>query len=120
MKAMPRPKTVDDYLALPYKVEVLHDEEDGYFARVVELPGCMTWTERAEVLWPMVEDAKRAWISSALEHGDDVPLPQTESQDVVPIRMSKELQQKLRHKATRDGITLDQLVTRTLTRAAGE
>ena len=40
-----KPKTVDEYLALPYTVEILHDqsgEKAGWFARVVELPGCMT------------------------------------------------------------------------------
>ena len=118
----PRPKAVDDFLALPDRVEVSHDEEDGYFAQVVELPGCMcmTWTKRAEELWPMGEDAKRAWITVALEHGDPVPVPQAEASDVVPIQMPEELQRKLRHRATQDGVTLDQLVTRTPAHAVGE
>lgn len=36
-------RTVDDYLRLPYTIEVIRDESDGlpgYVARVVELPGC--------------------------------------------------------------------------------
>jgi predicted RNase H-like HicB family nuclease len=66
-KAM-RPKTVDDYLALPYTVEVLHDqsgEQAGWFARVVELPGCMTQTDTFDELETMVQDAMRAWILTA-------------------------------------------------------
>ena len=37
-------KTVDDYLKLPYTIEIFRDDADntaGWVARVVELPGCM-------------------------------------------------------------------------------
>jgi hypothetical protein len=34
-------QTLEQYLRLPYAVEVLR-KKDGYVARVVESPGCMT------------------------------------------------------------------------------
>lgn len=34
-------KTPGYYMRLPYMAEIRH-EEDGWFARVPELPGCMT------------------------------------------------------------------------------
>lgn len=67
---------VDDSLALPYTIEVIHDpsgEAAGWFARVVELPGCMTQTDRCDELEAMVQDAMRAWIVTAREAGIPVP-----------------------------------------------
>ena len=69
-------KDLDYYMGLPYTVEVKQDEEDGsYFAKIVELPGCMTWAETYEELGPMIEDAKRGYIEDSLEHGDPIPEP---------------------------------------------
>ena len=70
-------KDLDYYMRLSYKVEVSHDE-DGYFARVEDLPGCSTYTISEGTLvelFELVEDAKRGWIEDALEHGDPVPEP---------------------------------------------
>lgn len=69
-------KTLDHYLALPYTIEIIPDEDDGgYVARVRELPGCLTQADTWEELLQMVEDAKRLWIESALEYGDPIPEP---------------------------------------------
>ena len=119
MIAMQAPETIDDYLALPYTVEVIPNEE-GYFARVIELPGCMTWTDRIEDLWPMVDDAKRAWIGVSLEYSDPIPVPASSSPEALVVRVPTELQRDLRRRATEDGVTLDQFVTRTLARAVGK
>ena len=69
---------VEDYLSLPYTIEVTQDESDGYtgwFAKIEELPGCMTQADTFDELGEMIDDAKRAWIESALEDGIEVPLP---------------------------------------------
>ncbi len=69
---------VEDYLKLPYTIEITQDESDGYtgwFAKVEELPGCMTQADTFDELGEMIEDAKRAWIKSALEDGIEIPLP---------------------------------------------
>jgi predicted RNase H-like HicB family nuclease len=51
-------------------------EEDGYFVRVLELPGCLTYADTLEKLSPMIEDAMRDWIEvSLVEYGDDIPEP---------------------------------------------
>ena len=120
MASTTQAKTVDDYLALPYTVEISHDPEDGYFARVVELPGCMTWTDRIEDLWPLVEDAKRAWIEVSLEHGDDVPEPRAPGEGVVVVRVPGHLHRELRRRAARQGVTVDEFVAEMLARAVGE
>lgn len=70
-------KTIDDYLRLPYTIEIYPDEEDGGFvASVRELPGCFTQADTWAELQPMIEEAKRAWLEVALEFGDPIPEPQ--------------------------------------------
>ena len=69
---------IEKYLSLPYTIEVLRDEDEnnpGWFARVVELPGCMTQGDTFEELGEMIEDAMRAWIETALEDGQPIPEP---------------------------------------------
>ena len=68
-------KTVEYYMSLPYTVEVGGDDEAGYFAEVLELPGCTTEAETLEELKPKIKDAQLAWIEATLEAGDPVPEP---------------------------------------------
>jgi antitoxin HicB len=71
-------KTVDDYLKLPYTIEVFRDaneDDPGWVARVAELPGCLTQADTFEELGEMIEDAMRGWIEIALEDGTPVPEP---------------------------------------------
>ncbi len=69
-------KTVEYYMSLPYTVEVASDDEAaGYFAEVLELPGCATEAETLEELNTKIKDAQLAWIEAALEAGEPVPEP---------------------------------------------
>ena len=118
---MTNPKTIETYLALPYTVEVLRNR-DGFFARVRELPGCMTWTEQIEDLWPLVEDAKRAWIEDALEDGDPVPEPARPASDPggrVSLRVPLDLQRSVERKAAERGLSIDEFVAEALARVVG-
>lgn len=113
-------KTLDYYMELPYTVEVRKTEQ-GYFAKVPDLPGCMTWADTFEELGAMVEDAKFAWIEDALEDGDPIPEPRSERDysGKVNLRMPKSLHKDLAHRAEEDGVSLNQLMVTTLARMAG-
>ena len=39
---------LDDYLQLKYPIELVEDEEGGYFAQIPDLPGCMAQGETTE------------------------------------------------------------------------
>lgn len=72
---------MDDYLNLPYTIEVVRDnapDNPGWVARVVELPGCITQADRWEELGEMIQEAMRLWINSAMEDGAEVPLPRVD------------------------------------------
>ncbi len=117
---MEKVKTLDYYMSLPYAVEVKHDE-DGYFAKVMELPGCMTWADTFEELGPMIEDAKLAWIEDALEDGDPIPEPRDvgEFSGKVNLRMPKSLHRDLVYRAEAEGVSLNQYMTTALARSVG-
>ena len=67
-------RDLNHYLGLPYTIEIM-PEEEFYFARVLELPGCLTYADSLERLSPMIEEAMRDWIEVALEYGEDIPEP---------------------------------------------
>ena len=114
-------ETLGYYMGLPYAVEVCRDE-DGWFAKVPELPGCMTYADTLEELGPMIEDAKRGWIEDALEHGDPVPEPKTadDFSGKFNLRVPKSLHRDLARKAEEEGVSLNQFVVTTLARSVGK
>ena len=74
----PSQRSVEEYLRLPYTIHVIRDElggHPGFFARVLELSGCMTQADDFAELGDMVEDAMRAWIETAQEDGQTIPEP---------------------------------------------
>ena len=113
--------SLDDYLVLPYTVEVRRNQ-DGFFARVEELPGCMTWADRIEDIWPLIEDAKQAWIADALDTGDPIPVPAEPDADAqrVPVLLPRLLYRRLIRHAHGAGVSVDELVVAELARAVGE
>ena len=119
-----KPKTLDEYLALPYTVEILHDqssEHAGWFARVVELPGCMTQADTFDELEVVVQDAMHAWIVTALDAGLPVPEPDTggEYTGRLTVRVPRSLHRDLAVAAARDGVSLSAYIAVTLGRSLG-
>lgn len=117
-------RTVEMYLQLPYTLEIQRDETDGFsgwFARVRELPGCMTQAERFEELGSMIEDAMRAWIETALEDGQPVPEPRQpdEFSGKFVLRVPRTLHRQLVETAEVEGVSLNQLCSTLLAQAIG-
>jgi antitoxin HicB len=116
-------KPLDHYMSLPYTIEVKHDPESEWpwFARIVELPGCMTEAPTFEELGPMIEDAMRSWIEVGLEHGDPIPEPRGvgEFSGKVNLRMPKSLHRDLVRLAEAEGVSLNQYMTTALARSVG-
>lgn len=113
---------IEEYLHLPYTVEISPDEGEGYsgwFAKVVELPGCMTQADSFEELEDMIEDAKRAWLESALEDGVEIPLPRQaqEYSGQFVVRLPKSLHKQLVATAAQEGVSLNTYVNVALTQA---
>ena len=67
-------KTLDDYLALPYTIEIILDD-GAWFVQIKELPGCMTEVDTWAEIPTAIEEAKRLWLDLALERGRPIPEP---------------------------------------------
>jgi antitoxin HicB len=67
-------KTLDDYLKLPYTIELTPDEAGYWFAQIPLLPGCMTQApSRVEAL-AAIDEAKALWLETAL--AENIPIPE--------------------------------------------
>ncbi len=71
-------KHLEYYMSLPYTIELTPDVDGYWFAEIPLLDGCMTNGESREDALAMIDDAKRAWLETALEL--DLPIPEPQSQ----------------------------------------
>src|SRR5215470_11902040 len=69
----------EDYLALPYAIELVQDADDagnrGWVAEIEELPGCSSQGATPEEAIANVRDAMLGWISVSIEDGRNIPQP---------------------------------------------
>lgn len=66
-------KTLNDYMAMPYRMEIMEDKDEGGFViSYPELPGCITCGETVE----NAVDAKKAWFEATLETGGEIYEPE--------------------------------------------
>ena len=115
-------KGLEYYLALPYRYEIIPAEEGGYIGLVPDLPGCITQGETLTGVISMIEDAKRAWLETALEEGIDIPEPVGHDEDYsgkFVVRVPKSLHRDLVRKAREENVSLNQLATYLLATGVG-
>ena len=63
-------KTLNEYLAMPYRMEIVEDHtEGGFVVSFPELPGCITCGETLETAVANAQDAKKAWLEAAIADG---------------------------------------------------
>lgn len=61
-------KTLNDYLAMSYRMEIIEDKEEGGFVvSFPELPGCITCGETIESAVANAEDAKKPGLKPPLK-----------------------------------------------------
>ena len=111
-------KTLNEYLSLPYRLEILPDpQEGGYVGILPELPGCMTTANDIDALMHNIEDAKRAWLEAALQDGLAIPEPQSlrDYSGQFKLRLPKSLHQQLAEHAKQEGVSMNQYCVYLLT-----
>ncbi len=117
-------KTIEETLKMPYTIEVKFDQGEhfsGWFARVVEWPGCMTQADSFVELGEMIQDAMRAWIETAIEDGQEIPEPRPagEFSGKFIVRVPKSLHRELVKIADREGVSLNAFANVALAKAVG-
>ena len=107
-------KTVEYYMNLPYRLELIPDtDEGGYAARYPDLPGCMTCSDTMEGALANILEAKRAWLEAALQDGTEIAEPATDEDlsqysGQFKLRMPKSLHRSLAIHARKGGISMNQ------------
>ena len=110
-------KTLEEYMALPYRMELIEDrEEGGYTISFPELPGCLSCGETLEDAYDSAIDAKREWLKSSLDEGINIPEPaketalydETNFSGQFKLRMPKSLHKALMEHAKKEGVSMNQ------------
>ena len=104
-------KTMNVYLAMPYRMEIVEDrEEGGYVVSFPELPGCITCGETIDSAIANAQDAKKEWIAAALEEGITIYEPNDleNYSGQFKLRIPKSLHRSLTEHAKREGISMNQ------------
>lgn len=104
-------KTIEEYMALPYRLELVPDTaEGGFVASYPELPGCITCGNTVEEAVANAADAKRAWLEAALEDGVDIFRPNEldSYSGKFMLRIPKSLHRALTEHSKQEGISMNQ------------
>ena len=102
-------RTIDEYMCLPYRMEVIPDTvEGGYVVRFPELPGCLTCADTLEEAVRNAADCKKEWLTAALEEGIDIPEPVSEDEysGKLKLRIPKSLHKSLAEHSRAEGISI--------------
>lgn len=104
-------KDLEYYLSLPYKMEIVPDnEEGGYVAGYPDLPGCITCSETIEGAFTNALDAKKTWLEAALEDGICIsePCSLDDYSGQFKLRIPKSLHKSLAEHAKEEGTSMNQ------------
>ena len=104
-------KTLEEYMKLPYKLEIIPDtEESGYVASYPELPGCITCGETIASAVANAENAKKEWLLAAIEENSEIAEPETADSysGQFKLRLPKTLHKTLAEDSKKEGVSMNQ------------
>ena len=115
-------KDLSYYMNLNYRIEIKEDkEEGGYVLGCPELRGCLTCADTIEEGLELLKDAKKCWIETALEDGNEIPEPLDEEKfsGNFKLRMPKSLHKELMGKSHDEGVSMNQYCVYLLSKSIG-
>lgn len=116
-------KTIEDYLRLPYRIVLTHDEDEdgneGFVAEVEELPGVYSQGKTPAEAVEGVFDAMQGWLSVALQDNIEIPEPlnRDDYSGRILLRLPRTLHGELLRQAEREGVSLNQFLLAVLASA---
>lgn len=114
-------KTLEYYVGLPYTIELRNTPGEGWFARVRELPGCMSQGETSEDAMANIQEAMHLWLEVSLDQGDAIPEPRPEEEysGKFVVRVPRWLHRDLAEAAEWEGVSLNQYISTALAQSVG-
>jgi antitoxin HicB len=111
------------YASLPYKIIIDRYDDQGvyYMARVLEIPELEMPGDTPEEALAELENVKLEWMEKYLELGNTMPLPLATRRHSgnLHLRMEPSLHSSLAERAGVEGVSLNQYINTTLSRAIG-
>ena len=104
-------KTFNDYMAMPYRMEIIEDKEEGGFVvSYPDLPGCITCGDSIQSAVTNALDAKKAWIEAALEEGLSIREPDNldDYSGQFHLKIPRSLHKSLVEHSKKEGISVNQ------------
>lgn len=104
-------KTLNDYMQLAYRMELVEDKtEGGFVVSYPELPGCVTCGETMQQAIANAQDAKREWLNAALESGIKINEPDNidDYSGQFKLRIPRSLHKTLAEHARNEGVSMNQ------------
>ena len=104
-------RTIEEYMRLPYRMEIIPDTVEGGFAVCFpELPGCLTCGDTLEEAVRNAADCKKEWLIAAMEEGITIPEPVSEEEysGQFKLRIPKSLHKSLAEHSKAEGISMNQ------------
>lgn len=104
-------KTLNDYLAMSYRMEIVEDKDGGGFVvSFPELPGCITCGDTIESAVANAENAKKSWFEAAFESGIVIHEPDSleEYSGQFKLRIPKSLHRSLAEHSKKEGVSMNQ------------
>ncbi len=104
-------KDLNYYLNLKYPLTILQEDDGSYYAEYQDLKACMTVASSFEDIHKMADDAKIAWLETAVENNITIPEPKEASaySGNFKLRIPKSLHKQLAEEAKQEGISMNQL-----------
>lgn len=112
-------KTLDDYMKIPYRMEIVEDpDEGGFVLSFPDLPGCLSCGETVEAAVANAVDAKEAWFSAAIAENIQIPEPDNLEaySGQFKLRLPRSLHRMLAEHSKREGISMNQYCVYLLSR----
>ena len=112
-------KTLNDYMAMSYRMEIVEDKDEGGFVVTYpDLPGCITCGKTIESAVANAADAKKAWLEAALEEGIEIQEPDSleDYSGQFKLRIPRSLHRMLAEHSKREGISMNQYCVYLLSR----
>ncbi len=104
-------KDLNYYQQIKYPLTILQEDDGSYFAEYPDLKGCMTVADTFEEIHEMAEDAKLAWLETAVDNNTSIPEPKKVASysGNFKLRIPKSLHKQLADEAKLEGVSMNQL-----------
>lgn len=114
-------KKPKDFLKEAYARVLVPETGGGYYAEILEFPGCYASGETADEAFKNLEEVALLWVESELEEGHEIPPPTSpqEYSGKFALRLPRTLHQQAARFAQREGSSLNQFIVSAIAEKVG-